>query len=130
MILGLNHLTIAVTDVKHSFDFYCYILGFKPEAIWEHGAYLSLGDLWLCLSYDEVDDKIDYTHYAFSITEEDMQPFKKRLKRFGVIEWKQNKSEGESIYFLDPDGHKLEVHVGNLQTRLQYLREKNQIQIF
>jgi hypothetical protein len=37
--------------------------------------------------------------------------------------WKQDRSEGASTYFLDPDGHKLEIHVGSLQSRLQHYRE-------
>lgn len=38
--------------------------------------------------------------------------------------WKDNKSEGQSFYFLDPDGHKLELHVGDLASRLAQCREK------
>lgn len=38
--------------------------------------------------------------------------------------WKDNKSEGQSFYFLDPDGHKLELHVGDLVSRLAQCREK------
>lgn len=34
------------------------------------------------------------------------------------------KSEGQSFYFLDPDGHKLELHVGDLASRLVQCREK------
>ncbi|MBB5609464.1 catechol 2,3-dioxygenase-like lactoylglutathione lyase family enzyme [Janthinobacterium sp. S3M3] len=29
-----------------------------------------------------------------------------------------NRSEGDCLYFLDPDGHQLEAHVGGLATRL------------
>jgi len=61
----------------------------------------------------------DYTHYAFSIDEKDFEQFQSALKSANVSFWKVNKSEGESCYFLDPDGHKLEVHVGGLAQRLK-----------
>ena len=37
-------------------------------------------------------------------------------------EWRTNSSEGESLYILDPDGHRLELHVGSLATRLEDYR--------
>jgi hypothetical protein len=37
-------------------------------------------------------------------------------------EWKSNRSEGDSFYFLDPDGHQLEAHVGSLESRLAQCR--------
>jgi len=33
-----------------------------------------------------------------------------------------NKSEGQSLYILDTDGHKLEIHVGDLKSRLKSLK--------
>jgi hypothetical protein len=39
------------------------------------------------------------------------------------VEWRQNRSEGDSFYFLDPDGHRLEAHVGSLSSRLARCRE-------
>ncbi|MEL4015116.1 fosfomycin resistance glutathione transferase [Dryocola clanedunensis] len=118
MLSGLNHITIAVSDVTRSFDFYVNTLGFVPKARWASGAYLCLGSLWLCLSADAVAPQEDYTHYAFSIRSEDFDAFAAQLKSSGVKEWKTNKSEGKSIYFLDPDGHKLEIHDGDLESRL------------
>jgi catechol 2,3-dioxygenase-like lactoylglutathione lyase family enzyme len=119
MLNGLNHITIAVSDISKSFNFYVNILGFIPKAKWASGAYLSSGNLWLCLSADAVASHEDYTHCAFSIRSEDFDAFATHLKSSGVTEWKTNKSEGKSIYFLDPDGHKLEVHDGDLDSRLR-----------
>lgn len=123
MLAGLNHLTLAVRDVPVSAAFYRDLLGFTLRAAWDRGAYLSLGDLWLCLSLDDVDDKRDYTHYAFSLGEDELAAFRARLLAAGVTEWKVNKSEGASFYFLDPDGHRLEAHCGDLESRLAACRD-------
>ncbi|BAB73920.1 phosphonate metabolism protein [Nostoc sp. PCC 7120 = FACHB-418] len=60
----------------------------------------------------------EYTHIAFSIPEEKFLEYSDRLKVLGVKQWKQNTSEGDSIYILDPDHHKLELHVGDLSSRI------------
>jgi catechol 2,3-dioxygenase-like lactoylglutathione lyase family enzyme len=126
MLTGLNHLTLAVADVERSFAFYTKLLGCKPAARWDGGAYLTLGDLWLCLSLDPAraaaPGQPDYTHYAFSIAQDDVAAFRARLLAAGAVEWRRNKSEGDSFYFLDPDGHQLEAHVGSLASRLAQCR--------
>ncbi|WP_241580485.1 VOC family protein [Rosenbergiella nectarea] len=122
MLTGLNHLTLAVSDVARSWEFYTELLGFEPKAKWNTGAYLSLGELWLCLSLDTVGEKTDYTHYAFTVSPDALTTLVEQMRLKGVEEWKINKSEGESLYFFDPDGHKLEVHAGSLESRLNYCR--------
>ncbi|HEJ7883398.1 TPA: fosfomycin resistance glutathione transferase [Serratia liquefaciens] len=125
MLTGLNHLTLAVSDVNRSFNFYSNLLGFVPHARWQTGAYLSLGELWLCLSWDDaraLNSAKDYTHYAFSVAPADFAKVASRLRQAGVDEWKTNRSEGESLYFLDPDGHQLEIHGGDLASRLAACR--------
>ncbi|TQK07572.1 fosfomycin resistance glutathione transferase [Herbaspirillum sp. SJZ107] len=126
MLTGLNHLTLAVTDVERSVAFYTDLLGCKPATVWDGGAYLTLGALWICLSLDParavVPPQADYTHYAFTIAEQDFAAFRARLLLEGVIEWRKNRSEGDSFYFLDPDGHQLEAHAGDLQSRLAACR--------
>lgn len=125
MLNGINHLTLAVRDLERSLDFYRTLLGCRLHATWRSGAYLTLGELWLCLSLDPQRSSTpspDYTHYAFSIAEAAFTDFAQRMREHGVVEWRDNRSEGDSVYFLDPDGHKLEVHVGSLASRLAQCR--------
>lgn len=119
MLSGINHITLAVSDLSVSFDFYVGTLSFTPEAKWASGAYLSSGGFWLCLALDRPAAGNDYTHYAFSVPGEAFDAFAERLRSLGITEWKINKSEGKSVYFLDPDGHKLEIHDGDLKSRLR-----------
>ena len=131
MLGGFNHLTLAVTDLERSTAFYASLLGCKLAARWDGGAYLTLGpqgEFWLCLSLDPARAvarrQVDYTHYAFSIAQQDFAAFRTRLLLEGVIEWRKNSSEGDSFYFLDPDGHQLEAHAGSLASRLAACRLK------
>ena len=137
MLTGLNHITISVSCLDTSLHFYTQILGFKAHVKCDAGAYLSLGDLWLCLSLntspspDALNVKTppekkrptgDYSHIAFSVSAEDFASVKQKIIKGNATIWKDNKSEGKSLYFLDPDSHKLEIHNGNLQQRLDSLK--------
>lgn len=127
MISGFNHLTLAITDLSRSVTFYHELLQLKLDATWDTGAYLSLPGLWLCLSLDPLRHSkpaADYTHYAFTAGASDFAALVSRLRAAEVQEWRDNRSEGASFYFLDPDGHKLEAHVGDLASRLLACRDK------
>ena len=128
MLQSLNHLTLAVSNLQTIVALWRDLLGLSLHAQWDTGAYLTCGDLWLCLSFDETRDYVppnesDYTHYAFSVAPADFDSFSHRLEQAGVTVWKSNKSEGASFYFLDPDGHRLEIHVGDLTQRLAACRD-------
>ena len=128
MLKGLNHLTLSVSDLQASIDFYQNLLGMKLCMKWDKGAYLECGSLWLCLSlhgnrFYVNPESSDYTHYAFTIDKDDFNDFVAILKNAKVMFWQENESEGDSCYFLDPDGHKLEVHVGDLSQRLKWCVE-------
>ena len=125
MLTGLNHITLSVADIERSFGFYVDVLGCRPRARWNSGAYLSIGDLWLCLSLDQATHNAvpdEYTHIAFSVSETDFEVMREHLQQHHARFWKDNISEGDSIYLLDPDHHKLELHVGDLQSRLDSLK--------
>ncbi|WP_337883796.1 fosfomycin resistance glutathione transferase [Chromobacterium haemolyticum] len=122
---GLNHLTLAVRDLERAWDFYAGILGCQPHARWDSGGYLSLDGLWLCLSLDpDAVPPVGYTHYAFGVDAADFPAWRERLAAAGVRQWRDNRSEGDSLYFLDPDGHQLELHVGTLASRLAACRAR------
>ncbi len=123
MIIAVNHLTLAVRDIERSFSFYRDVLGFKPLVKWEKGGYFLIGDedggFWFCLNVDSAHKPAEcYTHYAFSVQEGEFDHMVERITGADVPTFKKNTSPGESFYFLDPDGHKLEIHVGTWQHRV------------
>jgi catechol 2,3-dioxygenase-like lactoylglutathione lyase family enzyme len=121
---GLNHLTLSVTNLDISLEFYCDLLEFKGEVRWNTGAYLSYGNCWLCLSLGETNPSRDYTHFAFSFDSSAMSHIQQKSAFQAVKQWQENSSEGDSLYIEDPDGHKLELHSGSLATRLESLKAK------
>jgi catechol 2,3-dioxygenase-like lactoylglutathione lyase family enzyme len=125
MITGFNHVTLAVSDVDVSFAFYTEVLDLRPVARWRKGAHLRAGTDWLCLALDDAargEPLPEYTHLAFTVSEGSYTVMEQRLKETGVAFWQRNHSEGESLYFLDPDGHKLEIHASDLNARVRALR--------
>jgi len=123
MLTGINHITIAVSDLERSIAYYSQILGMTLKVRWLKGAYLTLAGQWVCLSLDDVCVNQDYSHLAFDIDILHFDAFSQRLLKQGVQQWKSNKSEGQSLYILDPDGYQLEVHAGSLASRVQIMRD-------
>ena len=119
MITSMNHITLAVKDIGKSFKFYSEIIGLKPLVKWDKGAYFLLDNFWFCLNVDpKREPNPCYTHYAFTVTPENFETMSQKIIDSGAKVFKDNTSSGNSLYFLDPDGHKLEIHVGNWQARI------------
>lgn len=126
MITGINHYTLGVKDIDRSFDFYKNALGLKPLCKWPKGAYFLAGDFWFCINLDENRNPIpnDYsTHFAFVVSQENFDQMVSHLKNTAVSAYKCNTSPGDSFYFLDPDGHRLEIHCGDYQSRLETFKK-------
>ena len=129
-MIGLNHITLAVIDLDRSISFYCNTLDATLKATWDKGAYLELGAIWMCLAVeDTVTIRTDDTHIAFSAP--DFEKAAAQISAHATL-WKDNVSEGNSLYFLDPDGHKLELHEGSLTSRLAHYatRSDGKVTIF
>lgn len=127
MITGINHITLAIRNIDKSFTFYHDVTGLIPLVKWDKGAYFTIGPIselkesafWFCLNVDE--KRITnpcYTHYAFTVSEKDFPKMSEKIMKAGCTIFKDNMSPGESLYFLDPDGHKLEIHTGNVVNRI------------
>jgi catechol 2,3-dioxygenase-like lactoylglutathione lyase family enzyme len=119
-VTGINHVTLAVSDLSRSIAFYSNLLGFAVRMSGPTSAYLEAGTLWLALVVDpEVRRRPlpEYSHIAFSVAAAQLPIMAESLIRAGVARW-QESERSDSFYFIDPDGHKLELHSGNLRDRL------------
>jgi catechol 2,3-dioxygenase-like lactoylglutathione lyase family enzyme len=126
MITGVNHITLSVKDLEESFDFYTGVLKLRPIARWFEGAYLLAGDMWIVLILDKNFPKqssAEYSHIAFTVSEENFDKFSSVIIRSGAKIWQENATEGKSLYFLDPNDHKLEIHASDLDNRIKHDRE-------
>lgn len=125
MITGINHVTLAVRDLAASLHFYTEVLGCRLLARWPRGAYLAAGELWLALILDaraREGPLPEYTHVAFHVPAAHFEAAAARIRGAGATVWQDNRSEGASLYFLDPTGHKLEIHATDLAERLRTAR--------
>lgn len=121
MLSGINHIMLSVAEVERSFVFYRDILGFRPLCRHARGAYFLCGNDWICISLKEnysVNPNPDYSHLAFSVSSRDFPILAQRIITSGAKIFQDNESEGASLYFCDPDGHQLEIHVGDYHSRI------------
>lgn len=118
-IREIGHAVLHVSDVAASSDWYCDILGMEVviEASGFPARFLSFGrkdhDLALFQAGDvAAHGGREYNHLAFEIdgTLEDLKRFRRQLVEKGVtITGTVDHGISYGIYFLDPDGHQLEV---------------------
>lgn len=118
-IKEIGHAVLHVGDVDVSTDWYCDVLGMEvvvaPPRF--RGRFLSFGrrdhDIALFERGDvEGAGGREYNHLAFELDGDlaDLKAFRRRLLEKGVtITGTVDHGISFGIYFLDPDGHQLEV---------------------
>lgn len=119
-IEALDHIALAVRDVEHSAKWYADIFGFKREheEMWNGvPVFVGNGKAALALfprgaetastSRDRAPVRI--LHFAFRTDRKSFRCVQDELKERGVPFDFQDHEVSHSIYFSDPDGHKIEI---------------------
>lgn len=126
-IQGLNHITFAVSDLERATEFYTGVLGAEVLLRGGKTVYMDLAGIWLALNLEPGARAAEtYTHIAFSVAEEELEHYRRRLREAGIEmlpDRTRHPREGRSLYFRDPDGHLLELHTKTLQDRVEYYRQ-------
>ncbi|AZK47927.1 VOC family protein [Paenibacillus lentus] len=125
-VVGFSHVTINVSDLDRSLDFYCNLLMMKLRHQGKADAYLEWGSAWICLIQrpglnKKIEKGMGVDHVAFYINEDDFQEAVSVIERKGVtiVRGPIKRGKGWSINFLDPDGIELELHTSNLDERME-----------
>lgn len=119
-VVGVSHITISSRDVEAAVSFYRDCLGFEVVARWPVGAYLSAQGLWLAIVDGPRESRMsEYSHIAFHVDGHEFSEVAERILRSGAHVWQDNWTEGDSLYFTDPDGHQLEIHATTFAARIE-----------
>ena len=117
---GIDHIALAVSDTERSARWYVEVLGFKRkhDDVWNgRPIFLAKGKTGIALFQAHNDaplvssksDHIGMTHFAFHASEAEFLNAQRDLKSRGInFEFSDHKIS-HSIYFLDPDGIRLEI---------------------
>jgi catechol 2,3-dioxygenase-like lactoylglutathione lyase family enzyme len=123
---GLHHFALNVRDMNRSEQFYSEVLGFpvinrtKTRSGYKHFE-IDAGNVVLALfenpgleldSAQKVMTDEGFLHFAFGARPEQYEDIVQNFKDHNIeLDGEpRNHPGGTSIYFDDPDGHRLEVH--------------------
>ncbi len=125
----IHHVAINVTDLQRSIDFYERIIGLSVTDKADHSAKLSIGGAELTLfqlpsdielvGKPDADHVRGLNHVAFEIPSSAFDIYHQRLVdqdikiTFGPVK----RRHGYALYFLDPDGNKIELFYSNSSSR-------------
>jgi catechol 2,3-dioxygenase-like lactoylglutathione lyase family enzyme len=111
---GLDHVAVAVADLDRSEDFYREVLGLErviPE--WDPPRVMASGGSGIAM-FPEGDDFPGETaphilHIALRVDRDAFEAAQAELAERGIETSFSDHGAAHSIYFEDPDGHRLEL---------------------
>ena len=120
MSISFNHTIVAAHDKRASAEFLTELFGLPPAT--PAGYFLSV-DLANGVALDFAQaptvSEIHPQHYAFLVSEDDFDAIYGKIQDRGMPHWADPRQArageyntndgGRGVYFLDPDGHYLEI---------------------
>jgi catechol 2,3-dioxygenase-like lactoylglutathione lyase family enzyme len=122
----IDHVALTVRNIERSIHWYCEVLGMEhryPE-LWDGvPALLFSGETSIALFPVKSDsplpppgnDCIAMIHLAFRVDRDTFQMAQQYLRERGIAWTFENHAICHSLYFADPDGHRLELTTYELE---------------
>ncbi|MDP3175326.1 MAG: VOC family protein [Phenylobacterium sp.] len=118
MSVQLNHTIVWCSDKHRSSAFLAQMLGRPDPVAFYHFMVVEM-DNSVSLDFYQQDEAVTVQHYAFLTSEAEFDGVFARIEARGLEYWADpartrsgeinRNDDGRGVYFLDPDGHVLEV---------------------
>jgi len=115
---GIDHVAMGVRDIERSAKWYIEVLGFERlhDGMWNGvPTFIGKGTTGIALfpasheAKSSTHREIRILHLAFRADRENFIAAQRELAKRGIKFEFQDHEISHSIYFLDPDGHQLEI---------------------